>query len=212
MTKLIIIRHGESLGNQAGIFLGHTNLDLSPKGKMHAELARDYFKNFKIDAVYSSDLLRAYNTAKPTADYFGLEIIASQNLREIYAGDWEGKTYAEIQERYKNEWNVWLNDIGACITNNGESVKELADRVCNEVLEIAKKNDEKTVLIATHATAIRCLMTRFAGKTLSEMKDTPWTQNASINFAEYNDDVLHFTKTNITEHLGNLVTAFPENV
>ena len=212
MTNLIIIRHGESMGNQAGIFLGHKNLDLSPKGKMHAELARDYFKNYKIDAVYSSDLLRAYNTAKPTADYFGLEINTSRNLREIFAGDWEGKPYAQIDEQYKYAWDVWLNDIGSCTTTNGESVKELSNRVCNEVLKIAEENDGKTVLIATHATVIRCLMTVFTGKTLAQMNDTPWTQNASINFAEYNNGELTFTKTNIIDHLGDLVTAFPENV
>ncbi len=212
MTDLIIVRHGESIGNKSSIFLGHKDLDLSTKGKTHAELVRDYLKSFKIDAVYSSDLLRAYNTAKPTADYLGIDIITSKNLREIYAGDWEGKPYAEIQEQYKKIWDIWLNDIGSCVAPNGESVKKLSDRASNEVLKIARENEGKTILIATHATVIRCLMTKFSGKELTEMKNTPWTQNASINFAQYQDGTIKFTKTNITEHLGDFATDFPKNV
>ena len=77
MTKLILIRHGESLGNAVRKLLGHTDLDLSPLGYQQAEAAAVALKDERIDAIYSSDLLRAYNTAVPHARLRGIDVIPS---------------------------------------------------------------------------------------------------------------------------------------
>ncbi len=212
MTKLILIRHGESLGNMVNRYLGHTNLDLSPTGYRQAELAKDYLKDIKIDAIYSSDLMRAYNTAKPTADALGIEIIKSQNLREIYAGDWENKTFDELDTQFEEAYYVWKNDIGNSRCTNGESVCELMERIGSELDKIAKETEGKTILIATHATPIRCMMTKWQNLTLNDMKNIKWVKNASLTFAEFVDGHFTITKADFTDHLGDSVTKLPKNV
>ncbi len=212
MTKLILLRHGESLGNMVNRFLGHTDMDLSPTGYRQASLAGEYLKKFKIDVIYSSDLIRAYNTAKPTADALGIEIIKSSNLREIYAGNWEGKTFDELDTEFEDAYYVWKNDIGNAHCTGGESVFDLSKRICPEVEKIAKENDGKTVLIATHATPLRCMMAKWNNQPIESMKDIPWVKNASLTFAEYEDGVFKITQKDFTEHLGETVTKLPKNV
>ena len=86
-TKIIIIRHGESLANAKRIYLGHTDWDLSEKGKEQARQVAEYLSDEKIDVIYSSDLIRAYNTALPHAQRRGMKIIKSRGLREVYLGE-----------------------------------------------------------------------------------------------------------------------------
>ena len=89
-TTLYLVRHGESIGNLQHRFLGHTNLDLSPRGYLQANATFEYMKGFQIDAVYSSSLMRAVNTVLPHAKHRGLEVIPMDALREVYIGIWEG--------------------------------------------------------------------------------------------------------------------------
>ena len=210
MTKLILIRHGESLGNKQNIFLGHEDMDLSPKGYKQAELAAEALKNIHIDVIYSSDLQRAYHTALPTAETHRLDVIRDSHLREINAGDWGGMGYEEL--KYKADYKLWLSDVGQAHCTGGESVAELWERIHSCVREIAEENDGKTVLIATHATPIRTLVTGWSGKTIDDMKDVPWVGNASLTYADYADGKFTLTKVNDVAHLKDLATAFPKNV
>ena len=92
--KVYFVRHGQSLGNAERVLLGHCDLDLSPLGVQQAKLTAEAMKDFPIDIIYSSDLLRAYNTAKPHADLRGISVIPDKCFRECYLGDWEGKPSA----------------------------------------------------------------------------------------------------------------------
>ena len=107
MTTVYFLRHGQSIGNRTKRFLGHTDEDLSELGYLQAELASSFFDLVDIDVIYSSDLLRAYNTVKPIADKKGLPIIKSEKLREIFAGEWEGKTIDHLWENYYDTFSIW---------------------------------------------------------------------------------------------------------
>ena len=67
-TTLILVRHGQSIGNATRVYLGHTNLGLTERGKMQAQLTAERLRDEKIDAIYSSDLKRAHDTAMPHAE------------------------------------------------------------------------------------------------------------------------------------------------
>ena len=136
MTRLIIVRHGESETNKQKVFTGQLDIGLSEIGKKQAELVEKYLKAYKIDKIYSSDLKRAYDTALPTAKSKGIKIQTSKNLREIYAGKWEGMSFNNIQNEYPDTYSVWRNDIGKAVCDGGESVKELKERVEKEVSRI----------------------------------------------------------------------------
>lgn len=213
MTTLIFVRHGQSLANSTCSFAGNTDIDLSDIGKKQAELAADYiFKNFPIDIIYSSCLKRAYNTALPTANKFGLEVIATRDFIEIYGGLWEGLTFDEIAERYPKEYNVWKTDFSNAQCPSGESARDVYLRIKEATLRIAEENDGKTVLVAAHATVIRAVECFARGYNENQMGMVYFPHNASINIFTYEDGKLSPKITNITEHLGEFDTAVPQKI
>ena len=169
-------------------------------------------ENYKVDKVYASDLKRAYKTGKSFSDIAGVEIVKSPQLREIKAGEWDGKKFTDIMKLYEKDYGVWLSDIGNARCTGGESVKELGERVMGELLKIAKENEGKTVLIATHATPIRVTQTLIQNGDLSEMKNVPWVSNASVSVFEYENNVWNILKISEDSHLGELRTNLPKNV
>jgi probable phosphoglycerate mutase len=213
-TTIYLIRHGESQGNAIRSFLGHTNLDLTEKGHAQAECTARYLKNVHADIIYSSDLKRAYSTAKHTADVKGMEIIKDEKLREIFAGDWEGRKFDDLLVECPESYaGLWKNDIGNSRPDNGESVAELKDRVSAEITKIAKENIGKTVFIFTHATPIRTFKAFCDNKSLDEIKDIPWASNASVSIAEYEDGNFKMTDYSIEDFIdAEIITKFPKSV
>ncbi len=214
MTKLIIVRHAQSIANMQKVFVGHKDMDLTETGHEQARLLCEYLvkKEYPIDVIYSSDLLRPFHTVEPYARAVGKEIIKDSGLREIFAGEWEGHKFADLPVLYPENYNVWLNDIGNCRCNGGESTKELYSRINSTIDRIAKENDGKTVLIGTHATPLRCLYARVMGVGTDGMKDIKWCENTALNIFEYSEGVLDAVELNICEHLGALRTVLPSNV
>ena len=211
-TKLIIVRHGQSMGNLVDKFLGHTDLDLTEKGYLQASLVADYLDGIEIDKIYASDLKRAYNTVVETAKRKGIEIIPEKGLREIFAGDWENMGFDDLKNTYVEDYSVWLNDLGNARCTNGESVAELQERVCSTLAEIAENNPGKTVLIGTHATPIRVFYAKWNGFSLDEIKNIPWAPNASVTVAEYEDGKFVVGEYGKNDYLGAEATALPKNV
>ena len=208
MTRLVITRHGQSIANAERRFAGQSNFDLSDMGKAQAELISQYIcANEKIDVIYSSDLLRAYNTAMPTAKRLGLEIIPTTELREINAGEWEGLTAAEIAVEFEEEFSVWMNDYANSRCTGGESTAEVYDRVIAIVKRLAEKHDGQTLMLSTHATMVRALCAYALGLTADRTGEIPFTHNASINIFTYDNGRLIPERTNIVEHLGDMVTG-----
>ena len=208
MTRLIITRHGQSIANAEKRFAGHSDFDLSDTGRKQAELAADYIaKNFKIDVIYSSDLLRAFNTAVPSAKRLGLEVIPYKPLREIFAGEWEGRTTDDLAIEYEKDFGVWKNDYASSRCTGGESTAEVYRRVTATVEEIAKKHDGQTVMLSTHATVVRAIQAYSMGLDETRVGEIPFTHNASINVFVYENGKLSPENVNIVEHLGDIVTG-----
>lgn len=212
-TILIFVRHGESEGNKSDSFNGHINVPLSILGKRQAAKTAEFLDQFKIDAVYSSDLTRAYETAKFTADRQNITIVTSKNLREINGGDFEGVKYSEIEARFPKEYNDWRNDMGNCRCPNGESVRELLQRVNNTVMQIVEKHKGQTVMIATHGTPMRAMSTVWFKKDITDIRDYDWVRNASVTIVNY-DDVKNPKVIMYDEcrHLKGLLTELPSYI
>ena len=212
-TMLIFVRHGESEGNKLDSFNGNRNLPLTSLGRRQAECTAEFLDPYKIDAIYSSDLDRAFETARFTAIRKNLTIIASKNLREIFGGDFEGVKYSEITERFPNEYHAWKYDMGNCRCPNGESVKELLARVNREVLSIAERHKGQTVMIATHATPIRAMSTIWFKKEITEIRNFEWVKNASVTMVNYdNTDNPKVMMYDERKHLNGLLTGLPSYI
>lgn len=205
LTTLILIRHGESESNVVHIFNGQGNVQLTEKGHAQAKKTAEYVTdNFKIDKIYSSDLDRAYNTAKYISDIIGLPIIKNKGLREIFAGDWEGKDYKYLEEHYPEDYRAWRENIGITKCFGGESIEELAERFSKAVLEIAQENDGKTVVIAAHSAPLRAMRCVFAEEPLSKMQEYNWLSNASVSVVEFENGKYEIKKWAEDSHLDEI--------
>lgn len=211
-TNIILVRHGQSEGNFERKFLGHTDRDLTRLGYRQAECTCQYLKDEKIDVIYSSDLIRAYNTVAPMAQSRGLEIIKNKNFREIYAGCWENQHVDFLSSEFGEDYSVWKTDIGNSCCTNGESVLELQKRVMNELRDVAIKNLNKTILIGTHATPVRTICAAIKNLTKDEIKNIPWATNASITRISYNDGKFKLISYGEDEFLGDLKINMYKNV
>ncbi len=212
-TRIIMVRHGQSEANAGDIFAGHSDFDLTALGKAQAKLAADYlYEHEKIDKIYSSDLLRAHNTAVPFSEKFGLPINDTADLREMFAGDWEGLALTEIARLYTADLICWRDDFSNARCTGGESVEELYLRIVPAVCKIAADNVGKTLLLTTHATPIRAVECYSRGFGAERMSDVPFVRNSSINFFEFDakSRKITATKTDIVDHLDpTLVTEVP---
>ena len=212
MVKILVVRHGFSQSNLDGTFTGHLDAPLTDLGIEQGKLVSDFiYKNYKIDAIYSSDLSRAVSTIKPLADSLNIPIIKCKNLREIYGGVWEGKTIAKIKELYASDYDKWYRYTEDMRATEGESMKEVMQRSKNALLDIASKNQGKTVVVATHGGLIKGLQGALMGLSVGELKDVDYVCNASIMEIEY-DGEFKIVNVCISHYLGEMLTEMTKGV
>ena len=211
-TTLLLVRHGESLGNRDERFLGHTDLGLSDLGHRQAAALATALRDRHLDAVYSSDLQRAMQTVTPTATEHGLAVIPRRSLREIYAGDWEGRLFDDLIRLWPREREVWKTNIGFACPPNGESVMEVYARIEQALAEIAAENEGKTVLIGTHATPVRAMTAHLMGLGLEGMASLAWAPNASITTVVYEEGIPTLAAAAEDGHLAGVSCAVPKKI
>ena len=213
MTKVYFIRHGESVSNLITQFAGSLDMPLTEKGREQASVTADFLRNVPFSAVYASDLSRAYDTGLAVARLQNIPIHGTSLLREIFAGDWEGKQYGQLELEYPDSYGVWRTQIGLAQCPNGESVEQLQARIRGCVEEIMHKHTGETVCVATHATPIRVMECLWTDTPLCQMHTIPWVGNASVTIAEYDaNGVGRLVGRDLYEHLGRLHTVLAKNV
>ena len=213
MTTLLLIRHGQSRANLERVFAGNYDAPLTQLGLKQAEKTAEFIaENYKVDCVYASDLIRAFETVKTVAKTLNLPITPNNGLREIRAGEWEALPFDDIVIKFPEEYKIWKEDIGNSSCPNGESVKMLGERVMATLTAIAEENDGKTVAIATHATPIRVSQTLIEHGNLEPMQGIGWVSNASVTEIIYNSGKWTLGKVGQDSHLSDFRTNLPSNV
>ena len=204
-TVLYLIRHGQSVANELNKFAGYTDFPLSQFGLKQAQLSSEYFNDIKIDAVYSSDLSRAFSTVKVIADQKGLEVIPTKALREMHCGVWEGADFDTVITDYADAFEIWQNDIWKLKCENGESTAEVFERVDKEVRRIAEKHKGQTVILGAHALVIRVFCGQFVVKEMGSLQEVPWPTNASVTKLDYEDGKFNLLSYSYDEHIKDLL-------
>ncbi len=211
MVKILLIRHGQSLSNDSGTLTGHADSPLSELGLKQAEIVSDYvYKNYKVDAIYSSDLTRAVKTIESLAKLTGLNVNETSNLRELSCGEWEGEKISVLNN---NPLYVKWRDYDLTVKiPGGESFLELQERAINTLNKIVSENDGKTVVVATHGGVIRMLLASILNIPYSELKEKlGYVTNASTTLIEYDNGEFKILST-IDDYLGSLSTAMPKGI
>ena len=203
MTTLLLVRHGESMANQTGMFIGQTDSPLSELGIAQAKKNAEYIVNtYDVHRVYASDLKRAFCTGKAIADRLGLEVIPEKDLRELHVGIWEMTSFKENYDNGVQFFLDWETNLGRVVCPGGESIEYLQKRASEALIRIAEENEGKTVVVAVHATLIRAVQCLFEGKTLDQMNEVPWVSNASITTLNYEDGKMTVVSAGCSAHLG----------
>lgn len=210
MVKFLIVRHGHSLGNEQNLITGLYDCDLSKTGYNQGNLVCDYIiKNIKVDAFYSSDLIRAVNTIKPAADALGLPINLEPDFRELGVGIWDGMPFDDIPKLYPEEFEAWTNKEPNFAPEGGETWENLVVRSTTRLRELGEQNDGKTIIIATHGGVIKVLLECFSG---AAQNDLEWVSNASITEIWYENGQFEIKKVSFDDYLGELTTELPKSV
>jgi broad specificity phosphatase PhoE len=152
VTTLIFVRHGETDWNAQQRWQGHSDTPLNDAGRKQAALLAAELE--RVDALYSSDLARARETAAILAQRIGLGVELDSRLRERGFGAWEGLTTEEIESTFPDEQKRWRAGIGAGAPD-AEPFDAFAARVGSFVEEVGRRHAEEEVLVVTHGGTIR---------------------------------------------------------
>ncbi len=200
-TKLILVRHGQSLGNAEQFMQGQMDTPLTELGRAQARALAKRLKTYDITAIYTSDLSRAHETARIVGAELGIEPIPDPRLREIDLGGWSGLTRDEVIARYPEEWNRWKEgkDIDHA---GGESFSQFWLRIREALNEIVEKHRGETVLVVAHGGVTRMVASKVLGLGFREMfTDLPPMINTGITEILVKGDSIELLSLSDTAHL-----------
>ena len=183
VTKLFLIRHGQSAGNAEGRFGGHGPTPLSELGHQQAEVTAKALAKDGVDVIYSSDLLRAVQTAEPLSRLTGVPVVTTPAFRERHVGVLEGLTFDESKERYPRDFYALVNRTVHHVISGGESYRHLLRRSTTTLNEILRTHQGQKIAIFSHTGALCFLSLYLLGAIRRDTKQTPWivTSNCGIN-------------------------------
>ncbi len=183
-----IVRHGETEWNKQGKTQGSQNIGLTDRGRQQALRLGRYLEGKAIKHIYSSDLDRAYETAKIIANRINLVPIVSPLLREVSFGEWEGLTLKEIEEKYPGQLDMWNRDI-KFKSPNGESISCAANRVRNFIQGLNKNHSkqDEDILIVSHALICKILILELLDMPLKYINRIR-LDNTSLSLIELSQD------------------------
>lgn len=204
ITKLYLIRHGQSAGNAEGRFGGHGPTPLSKLGEQQAKITAQTLAKEGISAIYSSDLYRAVQTAEPLGKLLDLPIIKTSAFRERNVGVLEGLTFDESKLEFPTDYYALVNRNIHHVITNGESYRHLLRRITGELKEILRCHHGEKIAIYSHTGTICFLTLHLMGAIHRNTKHTPWivTSNCGINRFEIRGARnVRITALNDTRHL-----------
>ena len=150
MTRLLLVRHGETDWNAEGRLQGHTDRPLSDYGRRQAQALAEELADEPLDALYASDLARARETAEIVGARLGLPVVLEPDLREKNWGTWEGLTPTERAE----------------VEFVGESTEQHEERTLGALRRIAERHPGGRILVVTHGGSVRRAQTAALGLAL----------------------------------------------
>jgi broad specificity phosphatase PhoE len=203
MTRVYLVRHGQTDWNKSLTFRGRVDIPLNERGHRVAKAIADALKDKSIDAIYTSPLRRSVETAQPTAIFCNLQGTPVQGLIDISYGEWEGLSFDEVKKRYKDQYTRWEESPDLIRFPEGETLDEVRERSFRTLRDIVSKNPGKSILIIPHRVVNKVLLCAILGISNSNFwkikQDT-----GCINVIEYASERFALSVMNDTCHLKDI--------
>ncbi len=158
LTRLFLARHGEVANHHELRFNGHFDVDITDRGVEQMKRLAGFLVEREIDAIYSSDLQRAYKGAEIIAGRLGIEYEKVPSLREVNLGRWEGLNMEEVRARYPDEAKFRFRDLAHYRVKGGENLLDLNERVMPAINELIKKHTGKNIFVIAHGGVNRAIL------------------------------------------------------
>jgi len=201
VTTIIIVRHGQTEWNRIERFRGRIDLELNLTGLDQAhKTAVRIQKSWKPDAIYSSPLKRALQTANIIAELTHNQVESAPELIDINYGDWQGLTDEEARLRWPDQVNDWYQHPELATIPGGENLYQVQARAIAFLHLVSKTNDNKTILLVSHTVVNRLILLGILGLGIDHfwrLRQEP----CAINEIEINSDGSTLVEMNDTCHL-----------
>lgn len=188
MTRVIIVRHGETYLNLDDVFQGWIDSKLTRKGLEQAKRVADRLKDEKIDFIYSSPFKRALKTAEVIRNGRQLQIIEDDRLKEIKCGMWEGSKFIYVRDKYPIEYGIWEKTPHLHRIRGGETFIDVYSRSTDLLKEVIRRYEGKTVLISSHMVTVLLMMTYFGGEGIDQLWNTAKQGNTAVNIVDIDSE------------------------
>ena len=199
--RLILVRHGQTEWNAGGRYQGQSNVALSDTGRKQARFLAERFPVRQLDAIYTSDLDRAKETAECVGKRLGLTVCPEKAFRELSFGDWEGLTYQEISLRWPEEAKKLFTAPDELSIPNGETFRELQKRALDKIHLLYEKHIDQTVAVFAHGAINKTILAGLMHIPLHYL----WSlrqDNTAVNILRLDDGYVMVELINSTSHLG----------
>jgi probable phosphoglycerate mutase len=203
-TNVLLIRHGQSKGNAERRFGGHTATPLSSRGQKQADATARTLKSESLTAIYSSDLARATETARPLAEMTGLTINGTVAFRERSVGVMEGLTFEDAAQQHPEQYAALLRRDFEHVLTGGESYRQLLGRAREKLDEIIDQNRGGRIAIFSHTGTICILVLHLMGALDSSELKPVWISSANCGITRFelrHDGFIRVLAVNDTRHL-----------
>jgi len=203
MTRIYLVRHGQTAWNKEEIFRGRTDVPLNETGLREAQLAGEYFREMEIHAIYSSPLLRAWETAQKIAEVQRLEVRSLQGIIDMCFGEWEGQSLKDVQEKDGQRFQQWKNEPHLVKIPGGETLDEVRDRAMAVLDKTIKSHSGKTLLFVSHRVVNKVILCSILGLDNSHFWQIGQDTTA-INLIQHRDGKYVLSLLNEACHLKRL--------
>jgi len=208
LTKIFLIRHAEAEGNIFRRAHGHVNGQIIGRGFKQIELLGERFAAEKIDAVYSSDLTRAFETASAISKPRDLPVNTMTELREVMMGEWEDNAWGDLEYYIPEMVGLFSNDPALWRVKDGEDYGSVVSRMTGCLEKIGRCHEGGTVAVVSHGFAIRSLTCSILGIPSSETSSVPYCDNTAVALLLYNAGNLSVEFQRDNSHLQSDTSTF----
>lgn len=199
--KLYIARHGETIWNTQKRMQGWEDSDLTPLGSQQAKLLGKSLENIDFNQVVSSPLARTIKTTEIIVGDRDLDVVINDNFKEMGFGSWEGQNPDILKERYPSQYkNLWTQ-AHKYVPIDGESFKQVQDRVIMGLEQIIKDNPQGNVLLVTHGMIVQVILLYMKGLALDQLWHRGVVHPSSLTLIEIEDDRINIIKEADISHL-----------